>query len=47
MNHISLQSIILSTHKVKDKTIDKKIEYNEYKEYNGWKFWYDCSSFFN
>ena len=47
MNHISLQSIILSIHKVKDKTIDKKIEYNEYKEYNEWKFWYDCSSFFN
>ena len=56
MNHISLQSILLNVYinKVNIKTNHSKIEFSESsesskssKEYSGWKFWHDCSSFFN
>ena len=48
MNHISLQSLLLN---LKNKKIDKVRKHKdkniEYKQYAGWKFWDNCSSYFN
>ena len=51
MNHISLQSLILSLKDKKINTVKKSIiEFNKNidgNQYNGWKFWDNCSSYFN